>query len=144
VVVESLRNAPVVWPRFGHFEMWVLADGGRLAVGRSPGRALWVDPEGVQSTAEFSATAARRRTEAPSGFKLPSGWWQGVGPAWSRVDGALSRGRAPDGGPAVYDISLARGGASRVALVFHLQDAPFGIPASRGKRRGLPAEGATP
>jgi len=136
--VEEMATATTTWPRFGRFEMWLrlLPDGGlllgRAAVDSSAneGRALFWPTKGRAAVVAFAVAGASTRREPKTGFTLPIGWRLGgrVPGLLRRVGGELGRGKAPGGGAAVYDISLAVGDGGPVtggmALVFHLQDEP--------------------
>lgn len=138
LVVEQLAHATTPWPHFGRFEMWLrgLADGG-LLLGRvtihgveGKGRALLLPASGKAAVVPFAVASASTREDKDSGFKLPIGWQLGrpIPALMRRAGGEVGRGKAPDGKPAVYDISLAVGDGGPVAggtaLVFHLHDAP--------------------
>ncbi len=130
-VVETLRGS-VATPAFGCFEMWLLAPTpGSLVLGRATlgaqGTSLRVDSEGRGGPGPFAVQVTGAQKHEPTGFSLPTAW------TLPGDDLALNRigrfdpvvGKTASGGPAVYDIGLARsedGGAA--ALVFHLQDAP--------------------
>lgn len=119
-------------PRFGRFELWALApSAGGLVLGRRwldrlEGAALVVDAGGAGAPAGFESEVLETRADPETGFALPVRW-RVEGAALSRAAGQTSRGLAPGGGPAIYDIGLAVGqGVS--ALVFHLQDAAVSDP----------------
>jgi hypothetical protein len=129
--VETLRGS-IANPVFGRFEMWLLAPTpGSLVLGRvrfgKQGTSLRVDSKGRGGPGHFDVLVTGQQRHEPTGFDLPTAWTlPGDGLALTRsgrFDPVV--GRSPSGGPAVYDIGLARsedGGAA--ALVFHLQDAP--------------------
>ncbi len=133
-VVETLRGS-VANPAFGRFEMWLLAPSpgalvlGRVTLGGSePGSALRVDPSGRGGLGRFEVQVTGTQRHEPTGFDLPTAWALRAegGLVLTRVgEAAPVVGRAPTGGPAVYDIGLARSeDGAAAALVFHLQDAP--------------------
>lgn len=124
-VWEHLADAPVPHPRFGDFEMWVVAPaGGGLTLGRARrgvvGAALHVAAGGLAVTAPFEVRGLETRRDEQTGFTLP-GAWVVDGAAFARTGGEAGHGVAPGGGPAVYDVSAAAGGGG-TALVFHLRD----------------------
>jgi hypothetical protein len=132
VVVEHLAGEVEPRPWFGAYEMWVLSpEQGTLVLGRrhlsrdGPGESLRVGWHGaVSAGGPFGVQVVADRPDESTGFALPDRWEIAPdGPVLSRVAGQTTRGRAPDDGPAVYDISLAAepDGTAR-ALVFHLQD----------------------
>ena len=119
VLIERLSRPTTAWPRFGKFEMWLLAppEGG-LVLGRT-GSAVVIPRHGPPRHIPFAPVAEVTRADPDSGFRLPIRWNVG-GKELDRVTGSVGRGTSPGGGPAVYDISFARGEGA--ALVFHLED----------------------
>lgn len=129
-VVESLRGE-IAEPRFGRFEMWLLAPtAGSLVLGRrtldsrAAGFALRVDSVGRAELGEFDVTVVSGRTHEATGFELPTSWRL-------PLDGDLvvsrgeGQGSATVGVSAVYDIGPASSADGRSqGLVFHLQDQP--------------------
>lgn len=135
VISERLRRVREPWPRFGRFEMWLgRTAGGDAVLGRCHfrsttvclGSALVVTPTIAGTRTEpLRVGVPFTRRDPVSGFELPKAWSvqaPSLG-ALQRAGGTLGRGQAPDGGPAVYDISFAHGPKGS-ALVFHLQDRP--------------------
>ena len=149
LVVEHLARATTPWPRFGRFEMWLhsRADGG-LLFGRvaitgveGKGEALSISAAGTAKVLPFEVASASTRRDDKTGFSLPIGWQIGAPKPglMRRVAGEVGRGESPDGGPALYDVSLAVGDGGPVtggqALVFHLQDAKAAPAASKRSGR---------
>lgn len=133
VAAESLAEVRAAWPRFGRFEMWLQAPAsGGLVLGRTAlsgargeGRALVVGPSGA-SRVPFAVRVRATRSDAQTGFALPTAWGleRPAAAVLERTGGELGRGEGAGGGPAVYDISLATDSDGKAAaLVFHLQDA---------------------
>lgn len=131
-IVERLASVRTPWPHFGRFEMWLTQDGmGQAVLGRCRfesakgpcvGKALVAGPNSAK-TRVLIIRETSRRTDSVSGFALPT-VWHIVAPdlgKWTRAGGKISRGETPDGGPAAYDIGVARNKAG-AALVFHIQD----------------------
>jgi len=131
VLVDSLGPGAVAWPRFGVFEMWLVAgrDGSltlaRVDLVRRKVGALRVSSDGSGRTASFAVTPRRVRSDSETRFMLPDQWDAEVDRTHvlTRRDGEIGRGRRPDGAPALYDIGLASSeDGSTQALVFHVQD----------------------
>ena len=125
VLWERLTRPRPAWPRFGQFEMWLATEpNGGLVLGRhhvgEPGVAVHVPRSGPPRIEAFGPEVARAVPDAETSFPLPLGWRNGPSHL-ERIAGALGRGQAPGGGPAVYDVAFARG-EGVAALVFHLVD----------------------
>ncbi len=129
VLAEQLAAGSQAWPQFGQFEMWLAAaaDGalwlGRTDLRAGTGQAVVLAPGQPPRVQRFTPQVTQTRPDAPSGFALPQAWRVTLEKPsdLQRRDGQPSRGTAPSGGPAVYDISVASGQGT-TALVFHLQD----------------------
>lgn len=131
VLAEALEPGSRAWPAYSQFEMWLAttAQGG-LWLGRCDLHAAAACGEVLRAEVgqpvlkrPFSVQATATRRDAPSGFALPTAWSADLGGLLQlqRQDGQVGRGKAPAGGPAVYDLSAAAGDGA-LALVFHLQD----------------------
>ena len=128
VLVERLTTVANEWPRFGGFEMWLRTPPGgglelaRVAGGAGHGPSVRVDAQGAPRAGRLQVRPLATRPDVESGFALPTRWQVGD-TTLVRRGGELGRGRAPGGGPAVYDIGLATSTAGDdAALVFHLRD----------------------
>lgn len=129
VLAEQLAPESQAWPTYGQFEMWLAAaPDGALWLGRNDlmhhsGQAAVVPLAQPARLAAFPVAVTRSRVDVPTGFALPNAWNIALEApvALVRQTGEPSRGHAPNGGPAVYDISVATG-PQTTALVFHLQD----------------------
>ena len=131
VLAEALEPGSRAWPNYGQFEMWLATTArGGLWLGRCDLSAAAACGEAIHAKAgqplvkqPFSTHIAASRQDAASGFALPTAWSVDLGGplGLERQDGQLGRGKAPAGGSALYDLSVATGGGA-LALVFHLQD----------------------
>lgn len=134
LAAEHLRTPRTAWPTFGRFEMWLYGPpGGGLTLGRlhllgrtGEGAALQVSRQGRAVSAPFQVRVAAVRPDPGSGFELPVRWQVGPKLTLVRSDGVLAHGKAPDGGKAAYDVSLALASGleatGAMAVVFHLED----------------------
>jgi hypothetical protein len=138
LVVEELKRAEQPWPTFGVFEMCLVrAMGGTLLLGRQQpggldGQMLVLSGADDVDVDVFRVQPLDSRVDPETGFGLPSRWRLGTSTHLERQGGQAGRGSRPDGGPAIYDVSYARGVEIPVeALIFHLQDGPSSAEAAK-------------